>query len=55
MGTESLQIQLAALRAEWAKAPLTAKMMAGAYINPLLDLLERLISKVEGGSHGNQA
>lgn len=50
MGTDSMKNQLAALRAEWAKAPLTARMMAGAYITPLLDLLEAMIHRMEGAS-----
>lgn len=39
--------QLAQLRAEWAKAPFTAKAVAGAYITPLLDMLETMINRTE--------
>ena len=54
MGTNSMKHQLAALRAEWAKAPMTARMMAGAYISPLLDLLEAMIHRLEGAERGHQ-
>ncbi|MGV0983500.1 MAG: hypothetical protein ACOYB2_03030 [Limnohabitans sp.] len=34
--------QIDSLKAEWAKAPFMTKQMAGAYIGPLLDLLETM-------------
>lgn len=40
MAPNKTEDQLARLRAEWAKAPFTARAVAGPYIGPLLDLLE---------------
>ncbi len=42
-----IEAQLAALRAEWAKAPLMTRTMAGAYMGPLLELLETIIRRSE--------
>lgn len=39
--------ELEKLRVEWAKAPFTAKAVAGAYITPLLDLLQTIIESNE--------
>ena len=53
MGTTELKLQLEALRAEWAKAPMTTKLMAGAYMTPLLDLLGDMVLHMEGLSNGH--
>lgn len=53
MGTNALKLQLEALRAEWAKAPMTTKLMAGAYMTPMLDLLGAMIVHMEGVSNGH--
>ena len=53
MGTTELKLQLEALRAEWAKAPMTTRLMAGAYMTPLLDLLGAMVLHLEGLSNGN--
>ena len=47
MELEKAKIQLANLRAEWAKAPFTAKAVAGAYIPPLLDMIETMSANTE--------
>lgn len=48
MGTDSMKNQLADLRAAWAKAPVSARMLAGGYITPLFDLIEAMIQHMEG-------
>jgi hypothetical protein len=40
--TKQATKQIDSLKAEWAKAPFMTKQMAGAYIGPLLDLLETM-------------
>lgn len=52
MDTNELKSQLLALRAEWAKAPMTTRLMAGAYMEPLLNLLQNIIQTMEA-NHGN--
>jgi hypothetical protein len=42
-----LQNQLETMRAEWAKAPFMTRQMAGAYVGPMLDLIEGLIQRTE--------
>lgn len=42
MAPNTTEDQIARLRAEWAKAPFTARAVAGPYIGPLLDLLDTL-------------
>jgi hypothetical protein len=48
-----MKTQLADLRAAWAKAPMTARMLGGGYIDPLFDLIESMIKHMEGGSNGH--
>ena len=52
MDTTTLKSQLAQLRAEWAKAPMTTKLIAGAYMDPLLNLLQSIVNAMEA-THGN--
>lgn len=52
METNALKLQLMQLRSEWAKAPMTTKLMAGAYMEPLLNLLQSMIQTMEA-NHGN--
>lgn len=52
MDTNALKSQLLAIRATWAKAPMTTKLMAGAYMEPLLDLLQNMINTMEN-THGD--
>lgn len=44
---KEITIQMAELRAEWAKAPFMTRQMAGAYVGPMLDLLETLTRTTE--------
>lgn len=53
MGTDSMKNQLADLRAAWAKAPMSARLLAGGYISPLFDLIESMIQHMEGATHGH--
>lgn len=55
MGTDSMKNQLADLRAAWAKAPMSARLLAGGYISPLFDLIETMIKHMEGSTHGHKA
>lgn len=34
---------------------MSARMLAGGYIDPLFDLIEAMITHMEGGTHGNKA
>jgi hypothetical protein len=45
-------------RQSWDKAPANVRMMAGAYVSPILQALEALHMDLEilkGASHGNHA
>jgi hypothetical protein len=43
-----MKTQLADLRAAWAKAPFSARLLAGEYIGPLFDLIEAMIQHMDG-------
>lgn len=55
MGTIPMQNKLAALKAAYSEAPMTVRLMAGAYIEPLIELLEDIVSRLnaQGGNDGN--
>lgn len=44
---EEVKTKLVNLRAEWAKAPFMTKQMAGAYMGPMLDLLDAMHARNE--------
>ena len=50
----TLKSQLAHLCAEWDKAPMTTKLIAGAYMDPLLNLLKSIINAMEPTNGNSQ-